>query len=107
MARTRGGSARLEKCADQWSRSGGGALSKAYLGGTTMNTKALALALMIAAAAGAAEARGCLKGAVIGGVAGHIAHHHALTGAVIGCVVSHHMAHEHDRRLALQAHQRR
>ena len=83
-------------------------MSRAKLKGIRMTPKAFALALMIATAAtGAAEARGCLKGAVIGGVAGHFAHRHTLAGAAIGCVVSHHMAHEHDRRLALQAQHRR
>ena len=60
--------------------------------------------LLFAASAGTAEARGfAIKGAVVGGVAGHFAHHHALAGAAIGCVVSHHMAHEHDKRLARDA----
>ncbi len=64
-----------------------------------MRSAAVALALLIGGA-GTAEARGCLKGAVVGGVAGHFAHHHALAGAAIGCVVGHHLAHEHDKRLA-------
>jgi len=68
-----------------------------------MKSAALALVLLFAASAGTAEARGCIKGAVIGGVAGHFAHHHALAGAAIGCIVSHHMAHEHDKRLAREA----
>jgi hypothetical protein len=65
-----------------------------------MKSAALALVLLFALGAGTAEARGCLKGAVVGGVAGHFAHHHALAGAAIGCVVGHHLAHEHDKKLA-------